>query len=114
MRNPVCGYSNGKQYDNKCELHKEECTMGQVIGVMQGPCKSKYYMSIIQFNLNISEFTRQYSVLSWSSLKLLFSGLLQKDLFKGWWSLKEILKQIIVATLVTPGLPSSFLSCPAA
>jgi len=47
MRNPVCGYSNGKQYDNKCELHKEECTMGQVIGVMQGPCKSKYYMSII-------------------------------------------------------------------
>ena len=64
MRNPVCGYSNGKQYDNKCELHKEECIMGQVIGVMQGPCKSKYYMSIIQFNLNISEFTRQYSVLS--------------------------------------------------
>ena len=38
--------------------------MGQVIGVMQGPCKSKYYMSIIQFNLSISEFTRQYSVLS--------------------------------------------------
>lgn len=54
MRNPVCGYSNGKQYDNNCELHKEECTMGQVIGVMQGPCKSKYYMSIIQVNLNIS------------------------------------------------------------
>lgn len=59
MRNPVCGYSNGKQYDNKCELHKEECTTGQVIGVMQGPCKSKYYMSIIQFDLNISEFTQQ-------------------------------------------------------
>ena len=61
MRNPVCGYSNGKQYDNKCELHKEECTMGQVIGVMQGPCKSKYYnfMLIIQFNLNISEFMQQ-------------------------------------------------------
>lgn len=43
MRNPVCGYSNGKQYDNKCELHKEECTMGQVIGVMQGPCKKCLY-----------------------------------------------------------------------
>ena len=37
--------------------------MGQVIGVMQGPCKSRYYMSIIQFNLNNSKFTRQYSVL---------------------------------------------------
>ena len=62
MRNPVCGYSNGKQYDNKCELHKEECTTGQVIGVMQGPCKSKYYnfMSIIEFNLNVSEFMQQY------------------------------------------------------
>lgn len=57
MHNPVCGYSNGKQYDNKCELHKEECTMGQVIGVMQGHCKSKNNMSIIQFNLNVSEFT---------------------------------------------------------
>lgn len=43
IRNPVCGYSNGKQYDNKCELHKEECTMGQVIGVMQGPCKKCLY-----------------------------------------------------------------------
>ena len=40
-RKPVCGYSNGKQYNNECELLKDECHSGSVIGVMKGPCKSK-------------------------------------------------------------------------
>lgn len=38
---PVCGYSNGKQYSNECELYKEECDSAKTIGVMAGPCKSK-------------------------------------------------------------------------
>ncbi|XP_078379710.1 cysteine-rich motor neuron 1 protein-like isoform X2 [Oculina patagonica] len=36
---PVCGYTNGKQYNNECELHKEECDSAKTIGVMAGPCK---------------------------------------------------------------------------
>ncbi|XP_020611103.1 papilin-like isoform X3 [Orbicella faveolata] len=36
---PVCGYSNGKQFNNECELHKEECASAKTIGVMAGPCK---------------------------------------------------------------------------
>ena len=38
---PVCGYKNGKQYNNDCELYRHECKDGAEIGLMQGPCKSK-------------------------------------------------------------------------
>ena len=41
-------------------------------------------------------------------LSLIFSGLLQKDLFKGRW----IFFQQIIVMLVTQGLPSSFFSHP--
>ena len=47
----------------------------------------------------------------------MFSGILQKDLFKGEWSSAEtFFKQNIVTlvTLVTQGLPPSFLSSPVA
>ena len=50
-------------------------------------------------------------VLSWSSLK---SGVLQKDLFKGRWSLEVSFLNKVIVTLVTWGLPSSFLSRPVA
>ena len=54
-------------------------------------------------------------VLSWSSLTLIFSGLLQKDLLKGKWSLlKKVISNKIIVTLVTQGFLSSFLSCPVA
>ena len=53
-------------------------------------------------------------VLWWSSLKLMFSGLWEKDLFKGGWSSAEKFLIQIVVTLVTQGLPSSFLSRPVA
>lgn len=44
---PVCGYSNGKQYNNVCELQKEECISAKTIGVMAGPCKSKMKVPVI-------------------------------------------------------------------
>ena len=53
-------------------------------------------------------------VLWWSSLKLMFSGLLQNVLFKGGWSSRKSLPNKIIVTLVTQGLPSSFLSRPVA
>ena len=43
---------------------------------------------------------------------LIFSGLLQKDLFKERWSLAESNFNKIIVTLVTEGLPSSFLFRP--
>ena len=46
---------------------------------------------------------------------LIFSGLLQKDLFKERWSLaEESYFNKIIVTLLTEGLPSSFLFRPAA
>lgn len=47
---PVCGHSNGKQYNNECELRKEECTSAKTIGVMAGPCKSKMKVPVILFS----------------------------------------------------------------
>ena len=44
----------------------------------------------------------------------MFSGLLQKDLFKGEWSLAETFFKQNIVTLVTQGLQSSFLSSPVA
>ena len=45
---------------------------------------------------------------------LMFSGRLQKDLFKRRWSLAEGFSKKIIVTLVTQRLPSSFLSRPVA
>lgn len=36
---PVCGYANGKQYNNDCELYRQECKSLREIGLMHGPCK---------------------------------------------------------------------------
>ena len=47
-------------------------------------------------------------------LPLIFSGLLQKDLFKEKWSLTESYFNKIIVTRVTEGLPSSFLFRPVA
>ena len=51
-------------------------------------------------------------VLWLSSLKLMFSGLLQKDLLKGEWSSVETFFKQNIVTIVTQGLPSSFRSSP--
>ena len=40
----------------------------------------------------------------------MFPGLSQKDLFEGKWSLAKSNLNKIIVTLVTQGLPSSFLS----
>ncbi|CAH3147100.1 unnamed protein product [Pocillopora meandrina] len=40
---PVCGFCNGKQYSNECELLKDECLSGNVIGIMRGICKKCYH-----------------------------------------------------------------------
>ena len=45
-------------------------------------------------------------------LKLMLSGLLRKDLFKGRWSLAARFSNKLIVTLVTQGLPSPFLSRP--
>ena len=42
------------------------------------------------------------------------SGLLQKELFKGRWRLREFFASKLIVTLVSQGLPSSFPSRPAA
>ena len=53
-------------------------------------------------------------VLRLSSPKLMFPGLSQKDLLKGEWSSAETFFKQNIVTLVTQGLPSSFLSSPVA
>ena len=53
-------------------------------------------------------------VLWLSLLKFMFPGLSQKYLFKGEWSLAETFFKQNIVTLVTQGLPSSFLSSPVA
>ena len=47
-------------------------------------------------------------------LTSMFSVFLQKDLFKGKWILAKSFSNKIIVTLVTQGLPSSFLSLPVA
>ena len=44
----------------------------------------------------------------------MFFGLLQKDLFKGRWSLRQFFSNKIIVTLVRQGLPSSLLARPVA
>ena len=55
-------------------------------------------------------------VLLWTSLTSVFSGLLQKDLLKTFESKvwRKVISNKIIVTLVTQGLPSSFLSRPVA
>ncbi|XP_031559263.1 cysteine-rich motor neuron 1 protein-like isoform X2 [Actinia tenebrosa] len=40
---PVCGYKNGKQYKNPCELYRHECRTGKEIGRFNGPCKRCFH-----------------------------------------------------------------------
>ena len=47
-------------------------------------------------------------------LTSMFSGLLQKDLFKGSEFWRKVVSNKIIVTLVTQGLPSSSLSRPVA
>ena len=68
---PVCGYSNGRQYNNVCELQKEECISGKTIGVMAGPCKSKVKVPVFNF----------HKLWNHSLLLVLFCYLFRKDFF---------------------------------
>ncbi|XP_031566431.1 four-domain proteases inhibitor-like [Actinia tenebrosa] len=36
---PVCGLTNGIEYENECQLRKYECKLGKEIGFKKGPCK---------------------------------------------------------------------------
>ena len=47
-------------------------------------------------------------VLPWSWLTSMFSGLLQKDLFKRKWCLEKVISSKIIVPPFTQGLPSSF------
>lgn len=48
-KNPVCGLTNNKEYDNECLLRRDECLVKTEIGTTYKPCKGKKKIILVRF-----------------------------------------------------------------